>query len=327
MIYLNTFSRNKKIIIIILGILVFVLIGIVLFFYLPKQKIFRDKDVIAIVGEKKIYQKDLNVATYSMGFVGSIENPAPVSDQMKKQILDELIEREIVELKAKEVGVSVVESDVIAKAKLNNTQYDSFEETQKELIRKIARAQILKERVKDKILAWSEGKFIIARFDVHYYDLPSVLSEDQRKVLIPQEKEYAKKLIDQIYENINSGKITFEQGMEIINSDPKIGTSAWDEWTMTLSKSFTKEDSIARNYPNGYPDFWNEIANAPVEQITKPISLKTVVDEECAVASEGEQVDGMYIIIKKEKGSKGEATSYEEWIKNQKNKLDVQTYI
>lgn len=285
--------------------------------------------VLAIVGDKKITQRDLNTEIYGLGFVGSIENPESISDDTRKQILEQLIENEIITANTKRLGISVSEEEIINKTKANNLKlYNQISDSQKALMKNTAKFQLLKERLLDKILAWSEGKFIIVRFDLHFYGPPTDLSEEARKNLLPQDKSYAQELINKTYQDIKTGKITFEEGMEIASQDPKLGIKAWEPWKMTYSQAFTKEHSVNKEFPESTPDFWNEVAKVPVGEISNILAIKKIIGEEKSLAGQaGDIVEAFYMIVKKEKGNQGETSSYEEWLQKQKDTLKVKIFL
>ena len=317
----------KKYFIIVFGLLV--LIGLLLVGYrVYISKIPPEKKVIAEVGDKKIYQSELNDAIYSLNYNDeNLDRFGDKADEVKKSLLDSLIEEKILEIKAKEVGVSVSEDEILKEARNSLREFDNYDKRRQEITKRQAKAGLLKKRIAEKVVNWREGKFIVVRADLHFYRDPTGLSEKERAKLIPEDKEYAKKLADSIYNDIKSGKITFEKGMEIANNDKRVGILAWKPWKVTFSQSFSKEDSVLKPYPLFTLNFWEEIFKAPVGEVTGPVPVKIVLDEDLPlVGKKGDKIDILYLIIKVEKANFGQADSYEKWLENQKKELGVKIY-
>lgn len=286
-----------------------------------------DGKVLAVVGDKKIYENDLNESIYGLGFLGSLSEPQETSTEVKKQLLDDLIEYEILEKKAEELGITVADEKIESYAKETVVNYENLISSQKEIVKKNAKLALLRNLVKDKILTWSEGKLLICSFYLHYYGPPSDKTEAEREALIPKDKEYAKNKAQELYDAVSSGKMTFDQAMNVIKNDSVVGNVAWKPYTMTFTSEFTKEDSIEQAFPNNAPEFWKQVAEAEEGTLSEPILVKIKLNEDTSVGKDGELVDGAYLLVDKKDGNRGEAYSYDEWLKAQKDKYKVKTYL
>lgn len=283
--------------------------------------------VLAVVGGKDITRYDLNASIYSLGFLGSVEEPQETSQEVEKQLLNILVEREILERKAEEIGINISEESILNKAKEINSDYDTYSEIQKNYLQDNARYALLRDEVERAVVGWSEGYYVLARFDQHFYGNPSKKSEADRKSLIEKDKTYAKVLIDSIYNDLVNNKMTIEEAIEKTNNDERIGKSSWYGWTMSASSSYSKEEAVLRGKNQRFSSFWEEIANAPVKKYSEVISLDMEVDELSAIGAAGEKVVGAYTIVYKNNGNRGEAASFELWLEREKQELGVDTYL
>lgn len=285
-------------------------------YYLKKYGI--EKDVLAQVGDKKIYQKDLNERIYGIDFQGSPDNPTLKSDEEKKAILEELIEWEIAELEASKLGIYISDDELTEEIYSRlGYMYNDYTSSQKELTRKTILNDFRLSKIKEEIIGWREGKFILARFDKTYEAGEDINDIEIAKV----DKEYAQNLINQIYQDITSGKISFEQGMEKADSDPKIGMPAWNGGsTYTFSRKFSKEESKEKDILAASPNFWDEIFKLNENEISEPKTF-SIID----ISEKGEH-EAFFAIIKIDKAGKGEFNSFEDWLSVKKNEYNVKYY-
>ena len=320
-------SSLKKIII-VAGILIIVvgILAIVAYkFY--QENLSPQKKVIAKVGSKKIYQSELNDAIYSLNYNDeNLDRFGDKADEVKKSLLDSLIEEKVLEIKAKEVGVSVSEDEILKEARNSLREFDNYDKRRQEITKRQAKAGLLKKRIAEKVVSWRSGKFILVRGDLHFQSAPTGISYQERENLIRDDLKYGEELINSIYGKIKKGEITFEEGMKIANEDLKLGIPAWQGWTMIFSQEFSKEDSMSRNYPTYTLDFWEKIGAVSIGEISQPSAVKVILGEDSPAGKKGQAVDGLYLIVKIEDGNNGEAVSYDEWILKMKKDLGVKIY-
>lgn len=320
-------TKRKILPFFVLFIILVLMGGILIGYKIYRDKMPSEKKVVAKVGEEKIYQSELDDAIYSLNYNDeSLERFGDRADEVKKALLYQLIEGKILEIKAKNLGITVSDEEILAEARKSLRDFDKYDERRKEIVKDQAKFSLLQKRIADKVVNWREGKFILVRGDLHFNFEPTGLSKEQRAKLVLQDIKYAKELAGSIYNDIKSGKITFEQGMEIANNDPKVGRPAWKGWEMTFSRSFTKADSIRRPFPTGTVNFWDEIFKIKIGEISKPIPIKVIVPEDNIVSKGKTEVEALYLIAKIEKGNLGESNSYQEFIEKQKKELGVKIY-
>ncbi len=79
-----------------------------------------------------------------------------------------------------------------------------------------------------------KGKFLVAHFSRHVPYKSALLPEEKaadpklgNSLAIAKDKKYAQDLITRLRDNINSGKITFEQAMKIEQNDPIVGKKVY----------------------------------------------------------------------------------------------------
>ncbi len=307
-----------------LGLLVaIVVLGTVAYFMTFKET----SKVLAVVGDKKIYEKDLNEKIYGLSFEDSIYNPEETDIELKRQLLDELIEYEILESRAVDLAISISNEEVESYAKGVTEGYENLKVSQKLIADKNAKLSLLREAVSNKVLTWSEGKSLVCPFYLHFYGDPTNKTEAERTGLVESDKEYAMEKCQDLYNKLKTGEINFDQAIEEIKNDKVIGNVAWQPYIMKFTSSFTKEDSIERLFPNDAPEFWDKITETSNNTLTEPILLKLKLNNDSVVGKEGELVDSMYLIVQKENGQKGESLNYKDWLKDQWSKYKVKTYL
>lgn len=315
------YTKKNKTLLGIVGVLVVLLISLGAYFYLTKQGPFEDKDVLAVVGDKKITQKDLNEMLYSEHFEGSVDNPPSATTERKKEILDNLVEWSIAELEAPKLSISVSDEEIEKEAKnLLGNSYRSYSDAQKEITKETVSNNLKVARIKDKVLGWRKGKFIITRFDRVYEEDLDLKSPSVQDVL-KNDKEHAQALISQIYQDIKAGKITFEQGMEKADQDSQTGKPSWGEGSENyiFSGEITKEESTEKNLFITSKNFWDEVFKAPNNEITSPkvFYLKTI--------GVGEH-EAFFAIIKIEEANRTDYSSYDEWLNKKKQEYKVKYF-
>lgn len=280
--------------------------------------------VIASVGGEKIYQKDLNELIYSMDYNNTDLNRfGKDAKKIETSLLDTLIEQKILDIKAKELGITLSDEEILNQARAELREFDQYDTTRQVITKEAAKAKLLKDKISEKVLTWRSGKFILIRADVNFHTLPTNLSFDERSKLIPEDLKYAQDLVNSIYNKVKNGEIAFEKGMEMANNDPRLGISAWKGWKMTFSQAFTKEDSLLKPYPASAPNFWEEVDKINVGELSQPIILKVTLGEDSPAGKKDQLVDGLYLIVKSDQGNNGEATSYNEWLLKAKSEVGV----
>lgn len=308
-------------------LIIILIIGLLIGYKIYYKKIIPEKKVIAEVGREKIYQSELNDLIYSLNYHDeNLDRFGNKAGDIKNNLIEALIEYKILKIKAKGLGIEISQEEILKEARNSLRDFDKYDQRRKKITMQEAEFSLLQNKVAEKVVNWREGKFILVRGDLHFYPDPTGLSEKEREKLIPEDLDYARNLVNYIYKKIEKREISFEEGMEIANQDKKTGKPAWGEWKVTFSQSFSKEDSILKSYPIGAVNFWDEIFKAKIGEISKPVPIKKILNENSPIGLEGKEVDAFYLIIKVEKGNIGEANSYNAWIEKQKQELGVKIY-
>jgi uncharacterized repeat protein (TIGR01451 family) len=268
----------------------------------------------------------LNERIYGLQFKGSVDNPEDVDEKTKKQLLDELIENAIVEQEAQRLDISLSDEEIKEEMEKLAPYYETLTSQQQEIVRKNARASLLKEKVKEKVISWYEGKRIEIHFEQHFVSDPSkpadviAKEEAERERKIETDRRYADDLAQQIYEDVTTKKLEFSQAMEKVNSDTYIDYASWSGDNRKPCGEFsTKHLKGQKMYADS--TFEEELSKLKRGGISKPFITKLDFGE-----NEPDLKESMWVIVKLERKNEGEANSYEDWFENQKNKLKVKIY-
>ncbi len=284
------------------------------------------KNVLAEVGREKIYRQDLNEQIYGRLFEGSVLKPSNISKEEKENLLNQLIEWKIVELEAKKRGISASEEEIEERIVKDLESWTEYTDEQKSITRKTTRNFILKEKVKEKVLGWREGEYILLHIDRH---LESELGtskeqkelEDQgREERIKEEKDYAFKLANSLYEQIISGKIKFEDAIEVANEDQKVGADSFAPRNVLRGGEFTREEWEVGSLITGFSDFRQKALEIKVGDISQPFMIQLNLMDDS-------KKDGLVAIIKNKKGEDGKYSTFNEWLSSKKEEIKIKKYI
>lgn len=301
------------------------LIGLVLY-----NNATTDPNVLATVGDEEITKSDLNEKIYSTDFGGTPENPtASVDNTKKKELLNELIEDKVVEIEAEKMGINVSEEEIKVEVLKRATKYDEQTDTQKSISRKSVKTGLLREKMKNKVLGSKEGSYILVNFSKNFSSDILATAEQKKKedidreARIKEDSDYAKDLIDSIYDEVKSGKITFKEGMEKAKNDPMFGVEGQKPMTVLQSDNFTYEDFNDKRkvFATDNESIIKNVGSLKAEEISKPFALK--VNKSIDSASGTEQIDGIWIIVKVDRGNQSLAGSYDEWLEIKKKELNA----
>ena len=303
-----------------IGLLVaIVVLGTVAYFMTFMKDYDADKGrVLAVVGNKKIYEQDLNEQIYGLDFKASPTNPVEVPNEVKKELLDKLVEWEIVRQEASKMDTKVTEPEIDGRIEsLLGEDYQDYNSYQKRLTRNNVSGDILLEKITDKVVAWREGKFFIARFD-RPYEYVMDLNDPQVIKDMEEEKAYAEKLINDLYNQVKDSKISFDEAMEIAANDSVIGIPTWggENVTYNFSENFTKEDFIRKTYNAFSPNFWDIVYEIRKGEISKPQMIK--------VKNTDGVHDAFYAVIAVTEESDSNYRTYNDWLEAMKKEYKVQ---
>ncbi|PIZ00194.1 hypothetical protein COY62_03880 [bacterium (Candidatus Howlettbacteria) CG_4_10_14_0_8_um_filter_40_9] len=318
--------KNKSFVIPLAVVVIFAIAAIVLTKTDVLQSLTTDKNVLAIVGNEKITKQDLNEQIYGQDFSGSIDDPKDISKEEKNKLLDQLIEWKIAKLKAAKDDISVSDKELDDYIKANLKSYDQYNDEQKKITQDTSYNSLLQKKVEDAVAGWKEGSYILVNFSKNFGSDPGFTKEEKvkedigREARVAEDTSYAKNLIDSIYAEVKSGKMTFEQGMEKAKNDSKLGEPGYAPSHILQSDSFTKDDYIKQQKIFGLDEAKDKIANLKIDQLSEPIVLKVAVSDEKGAE---ELRDGIWMIASVKESKTGESSSYEEWLEGQMKELSV----
>jgi hypothetical protein len=300
-----------------IGIVVLSIIALVVVVFL-RMNVKEDDQVLANVGDEKIYQKDLNEEIYGMDFEGSPDNPPEVSNEDKKYLLDVLVKRKVAEKEMSLLDIKVTDDEVSSlifeRLGYNYEEYTSF---QKELVKKAVKGEILLDKVLDKSIGLRAGKMFVCRFDYSYEFGKDINSAEYQK-RTQDDKAYSEKLCTDLYNDVNSGKITFEQAMEKAKADKVIGQSIWGR-TYSIDMVFSKEDFESRRWFRDSVNLYDALSTVKKDELLKPTLISLKNDEDQSKTREA-----FYVVAKITDAVESEYTSKDDWFNKMKEKYKVE---
>jgi len=234
-----------------------------------------------------------------------------------------LVENAIVEVNAKEVGVTVSDDEIQKKVnELNSVKgassYDSFTEEQKKTTQKDAKKQLLLEKIKNKTFGVREGQYLFFRFDKYFKDNEETLKIKSSDDMVQKQKEHAQSLAQDVYKKLKAGEINFDQAIKIVNADSQISYRAFAPIIPNIYGTFSKEEAETGANLFAYQEFKDKVSGMKASEVSEPFVLKRET-------SEGEK-DFAYIVVLVEKAEGGKIQPYSEWIQEQKQRLSVKIY-
>ena len=280
-------------------------------------------NVLAIVEGNEITQRDLNKQIFGMNFEGSIEEPEEIDEEMERVLLDQLIEWEIINIKADEWEIEIDEEDFEneGKKRLGEERFeklDSLPEEQRSITREVIENEALVEKVKEEGVEWREGGLVLVRFDKYLIDgIPPGVQEwpsgEEAEQRAKEQREYADKLVEEIYEKLQEGSITFKEAMEKTKKDPVVGEEGFYPLLVPLSQNFTKEE-------------WMEGKGLLQEKDLKENLRETEegLNEPFVVSTEdyfGKKKESYWVIADISEVNEGISGSYSDWMEELKKEM------
>lgn len=195
-----------------------------------------------------------------------------------------------------------------------------------------ARVNLLREKLQQNTQKFREGQFVSINFGLYsnpkpYQPIPGVSNEEERVAKLKEHRAYADKLVNQIYPDLKSGRISFEQAMELVNKDPLIGESSLYK-TSILSRSFSATEYIEKRSILGEEDVRKKVDSLAESQISEPFIQKS---NQAACNKEDPKcipnfVEIRWLIFKVERIGEGYSQSSEELINFIRKKYNAQIY-
>ncbi len=322
-------ANKKKLVTIVLGVVV---LAVLTFGGMYLAGTFRDPNVLATVGGQKITKADLNARIYATDFGGTPQNPTAKIDQKKKKdLLNELINDKIVAIEAPKLGISVSDAEVNSEVVKRASSYSKQTQAEQAISREMVREALFDEKLKEKVLGDKEGSYILVNYSKNFESNMSITPEQKAKEdigraqRIQDDTSYAKNLIDSIYADVKSGKMTFEQGMNKAKNDPRFGVEGYQPNTVLQSDNFDKNDYYqgTKIFSLGQNDeVKSYLDNMKPGEVSQPIAVKVEVIQ-AGDTGKSEAKDGIWLIVKLKKNENQLADSYDEWLQAKRKELDT----
>ena len=305
---LKTKGNKRK----FLGLGAIIVIALISFLVWPSlsDKLGDDRKVFAEVAGQKIYEEDIR------DLLG--DNNHGISDQDAARVL---ADKYLTETLAEEQGITVNDKELQA-------QYGKITKKQKGA-NKYAYQNKLNQLYFDKLQAYNrgiyKGKFLIAHFSRFVpYDSPLLFEDKQieprigNKTSIAKDKKHAENLINRLYDQVQSGKITIEEAAEIERSDPTVGEKAYP----TLSHSGPFDTTFDPNTFMASESVRNQVGDIKTGELTKPIAIKV------SSSMDGDKLAESYFLsVFFDESSGGGDKSFDDYLNEAKQRLGYVIHI
>lgn len=306
---LNTKGNKRK----FLGlgvIIVIALIGFLSWSFLS-DKINDNKKIFAEAAGHKIYEEEIH------DLLGDNENN--ISDHDAAEVL---ANKYFLETLANEEGITITDEELVdVYGKSINKQKENDKYTYQYQVNQLYFDKL--QANKDGIY---KGKMLIANFSRHVEFHP-VLPEDRtgdpklgNPKAIAEDKKYAEDLINRLYNDIKSGKITFDKTIKIEHNDPLLGTKAYK----TLPHSGSFDTTYATNPVINVESIRQKINEIKPGEITEPFVVR--VGNSLGGDTTAESY---FLVVQMDKSSGGGGIGMEpgQYIEEAKKRLGYEIYI
>jgi len=273
---MKKFFKNKPRAWFFIGLFIITLITVTasIWLILTKEDNQAKEGLLAKVGDREITETDLNRRIFGFNsFVGSIDNPGNIDTDAKQPIFKELIEWRLLDIKAAEDNINVSESEITDYSRDNIENYLDMTGDIKSVVDENTYYEILQNKLTDEYVLKASGNFIIARFDAKR------VTDNSNNVDISDDKEYAEKLINEVYQDIKSKKITFEEGMKVVDNDKRIGLSAFGNNSIIHSDYFTASNLTLNNSVFTYEEAREKVTTMETNSFSTPFIVSADFDD------------------------------------------------
>ncbi len=331
----NLFKKHPQLLV-FWAVLALVFISVLAFVgYLYFDK-WQNKDLVLKVGSEKITKTDLNEKYYGISLDGDINDTQlaeklKIDEEQRNYFLDNLVEESLVRQYAEENNISVTDEEVTSLAEKEVTNWNIITEEQKSYAFKQQKANLLKQKVSDKVVSWKKGRYIEIRFDKHFVVADSLTAEQKAVKTATQEadikfdREYADKIKDEIYKGLTDGTMTFDQAKEKVINDKVLDYKDSD---FTLDVPYVEFDTL--NSPEDEnllerPDFKDILSVAKKGVIQKPFVRK--LDYGDWNNGKVDFKDSLWTILVVDEEKEGDSTSFRSWTNTQKMIKGVRSFL
>lgn len=312
-------SKKKLIVISIVAILLVCIVSAGMGgFVLYKQGFFEDKNIVATVGDEKIYLKDYNRMFLVVTKKETPQSPSSASN-LKKLILDQTINLKIIDKELVAKNITISEDEITAEAKKIFKDYDTIDKSSQSAYRDYAKLTLGTKKLSEKVLTWKEGSALFCRFD--RADQDDMKDKPETVALKEKQRTYADKYCQEVRERLEKKQSTFPAELARIKADTTIGESIWNPYSTVFGLTFNKERFSPDNFSFAY-DEYEQIAKLKSDK-EENYYLLTIKDK---LSKEKEDAYFAVVNLKKE-GNNGEAADIETWFKDKRSQYNVKTYI
>jgi len=294
-------------------IIVYALIAIAILvggFIVLKHELHIGEKVYAQAGGHKIYQQDVE---------NLIGNNKGINKHDAARVL---ADKYLIKAMVKGKDITVTEKDLVA-------QYGNATKQQKssnKYIYQNKENQLYLQKIQVYNYGIYKGKYLIGNFSRHVEFQP-VLPEDKihdpnlgKPAAIAKDKAYAQDFLTQLYDQIKSGKITFDQAIQKERNNPKIGVKAYP----SLPHSGPFDTSSGPNYAVLKPTSTRQKINDIKEgEITAPFVVRV------GNSLEGNSTaESYFLVVDMEKSSHSYTDIYfTQYLEQAKQKFGYKVYV
>ncbi|MEX0869937.1 MAG: SurA N-terminal domain-containing protein [Candidatus Spechtbacterales bacterium] len=286
--------------------------------------------VVARVGDSDITEEELNLYLWDATLQGTPENPEGFDKDLKHDVLNYLIEGRILRQKAVELGINVTKEEILHELEDNDRQDNPVS-------RHNAETQILRDRVYGQVITRRTGQYITIRFDRYFNDDFGLLEEEierirnNREQINTEAREYATNVVNDLFEQLSSGLISFEDAARQVESDPTLDPSYWENAGAPIAGGFAFDGLFSEEEIKDSP-FYNAFeATGPeikepylyqMEYLANPAhtAFPDLIDDQ-----EKEVKDGMWVLLNITDTHDGEAYSIDEWLEQERERMVTTT--
>lgn len=266
-------------------------------------------------GNKKVYAQAAGHKVYEQDVRDLIGNTPNISDHDAAQVL---ADKYLTEALAKEQGISVGTQELEQK----------YPEVKEQKDNKYAYQNKLNKVYFSKLQAHNngvyKGKLLITHFSRHVEFKP-VLPEDKHNdpklgdaQSIAQDKKYAEDLINRLYNDINSKKISFDEAIKIEQNDPKVGVKSYP----TLPHSSSFDSTYVVNPILNVASIKKQISGLKAGETTKPfvVSVENSLDGKSTAES-------YFLIVQMDESFAGVGADFEQYVDEAKKRLNYEVNV
>ena len=240
----------------------------------------------------------------------------PTDPDVDDKALDTAVDEKVLSKWAKDNKVSVTNREISDEAVRINGLNPS------ECDKKIAKVNILRDKLSQNLVKFREGKLIVINFGRYNLGPPygQIADPIEREKLRLDEKAYADKLLETITNSLKSGSISFDDALKAVREDERVGVTSW--YSSTLQSSiFTADDYIKKSGLLVLPEVREKIDDLKIGSYSEPIILKTSTS---LTDTSAKEVEVRYVIARVDRIGTGFSGNESQLLKKTREKYKTQ---